>query len=550
MRASMSIPGALPPITINGTLLVDGGIANNIPIDVIREMGADIVIVVDVSEPLTKKENIKSSIDVTGQLTTILTRRIADFELKTLKEKDVLIVPGEKEISSSDFDKYNELIKAGERAARKNLTAIQKLSTSNQDYFTYQHSLPKVTNRNPIIDFIKINNKTGLRDEVMRVRIHQKTGQPLDIPQLEKDLSYIYGLDYSGSVVYSIEITNGKTGLIIYARDRKWANDYLQFGLSIESAVEIQSINNYHVSYNRNNLNSLAGEFRAVGTIGSEPQLSLELYQPLNARLNYFLSAKTGITTVVVPTLIDERVESLQRFNREYFTLSAGKLFKQTTELSMGLRHSNGKVTAITGPRLDGNSRFIESFYYIKLNHDSLDNLSFPTSGLFGTINYRANRKSLGADRDYEQMKFEFGGAGTFGRYTIFSRALFETTLDELDNLDDVAANTLFYRGGFLELSGTIRNELFGQHFGLIETAFYRRLGDIAFLPMYAGFSLEAGNAWIHTHDINADNIRLAGSAFIGADTFLGPIYIALGATDKGESAIYFNIGVSFLKLE
>ncbi|NOR42665.1 MAG: esterase, partial [Gammaproteobacteria bacterium] len=103
MRASMSIPGALPPITIDDTLLVDGGIANNVPIDIAREMGADIVIVVDISAPLSKKEDIKSSVDVTGQLTTVLTRRIADIQLKTLKDKDVLIIPGAAEITSSDF---------------------------------------------------------------------------------------------------------------------------------------------------------------------------------------------------------------------------------------------------------------------------------------------------------------------------------------------------------------------------------------------------------------------------------------------------------------
>ena len=138
------------------------------------------------------------------------------------------------------------------------------------------------------------------------------------------------------------------------------------------------------------------------------------------------------------------------------------------------------------------------------------------------------------------------GGAGTFGRYTIFSRMVLETTLDELDD-EQLQPNTLFWRGGFLELSGTVRNELFGQHFGLIETAFYRRLGDISFLPMYTGFSLEAGNAWLNTEDINSGNIRYSGSIFIGADTFLGPIYIAVGASDRGDATFYFDIGKTFL---
>ena len=547
MRASMSIPGALPPITINDTLLVDGGIANNVPIDIARDMGADIVIVVDVSAPLATREDIKSGIDVTGQLTTILTRRIADFQLETLKGDDVLIVPLEQDISSSDFDKYPELIKSGEVAATKKLDSIKKLSLPYEDYATYVSGLPVVANREPVISFIEIKNKTALRDDIMRVRIHQKIGEPLDIPQLEQDLSYIYGLDYSGSVVYSLEQRDGKTGLIIYVRDREWAHSYLQFGLSIESALEIQSINNFYVSYNKNNLNNLAGEFRAVGSIGNEPSIGAELYQPLNADLDVYVSAETGIDTNVVPTLLDGHIESTQRFNRKYITLSTGKIFHQTTALSLGMRYNDGKITSISGLSVDTETKFIESYYYAKLLHDSLDNSSFPNTGSFSNISYRVNRKDIGADANYEQLKIEAGGAGTFGRYTIFSRILMETIIDEFSD-SQLRANQLFWRGGFMELSGTIRNELFGQHFGLVETAFYKRLGDITFLPMYTGFSLEAGNAWLHSSEINSSNIRFAGSLFVGADTFLGPIYIAIGATDRGDAAFYFNIGKTFLK--
>lgn len=548
MRASMSIPGALPPIKIDGHLLVDGGIANNIPVDVVRSMGADIVIVVDVSAPLLTADEIKSGIDVTSQLTNILTRRIADKQLQSLDEQDILIVPGEQDITSSDFEQYKLLIRAGESAATENLDAIKKLSLPAEALAEHIVSLPVVARKNPVIDFIEIKNHTALRDEVIRVRIHQQVGEVLDVPQLEQDISHIYGLDYSGSVVYSLEQVDGKTGLFIYVRDRQWAPSYLQFGLSIESALEIQSPTNIYASYNKNDLNDLAGEFRAVAALGSEPELSGEYYQPVNVDLDLFVSAKTGFETQVVPTLIGDKIESIQRFNREYLRLAAGKIFNQTTELSLGLRYNDGRTNSISGPSFIGDSHFIESYYYVKLVHDSLDNLSFPNTGFYSRINYIANRESLGADADYGQVKLELAGAGTFSRYTVFSRAIIETTLEEATTAQELQPNALFFHGGFLELSGTIRNELSGQHFGLVEAAFYRRLGDITFLPIYTGFSLEAGNTWVVKSDINSDNMRYAGSLFIGAETFLGPIYFAIGATDSGESAFYLNIGKSFLE--
>ena len=542
MRASMSIPGALPPITIDNTLLVDGGIANNVPIDIVRNMGADIVIVVDVSAPLYKKEEIKSGIDVTGQLTTILTRRIADIQIKTMKKDDVLIVPGEQDISSSDFDKYPELIKAGEVATTEKLENIKKLSLSYEDYSSYVTSLPTVANKAPVIEFIEIHNHTALRDDVMRVRIHQKIGEPLDVPQLEQDLSYIYGLDYSGSVVYSLEQRDGKTGLIVYVRDRKWAHSYLQFGLDIESAFDVFSITNFSASYNKNNLNDLAGEFRAVGTIGSEPKLTAELYQPVNIKLDTFVSLKTGFNTEIVPTLIDDHIESIQRISRTFLTLSAGQLFLQNTSFSLGLSYNDGSINSLSGLKAL-QPDFIESYYFVKLFHDSLDNLSYPTTGFFSNLSYTANREAIGADMDYDQIRLTISGATTFKRYTIFGRAI----ADASSNEDNIPLNALFIHGGLFELSGTIRNELLSPYFGLLEAAFYRRLGDITFLPIYTGFSLETGNAWDNQDDIHSDNLRYAGSIFIGADTFMGPLYFAFGATDRGERAIYLNIGKSFL---
>jgi NTE family protein len=542
MRASMSIPGALPPITIDGTLLVDGGIANNIPIDIVRSMGADIIIAVDVSAPFTKQENIKSSIDITGQLTTIMTRRIANQQLQTLTGIDILIIPGEDEITSSDFDQYSLLIKAGESAATAEIDNIKKLSLSNEAYSNYKASLATVAQKKPVIDFIEIKNKTDLNDAILQVRIHQKIGEPLDVAQLEQDLSYIYGLDFSSSVVYSLENRDGKIGLIIYVRDRGWAQSYLSFGLSIKSESDLGSFSNFDVAYNKNNLNRMAGEFRATAGVGSEPELGGEFYQPLNDDLDVFISAKAGLYTTVFPVVADNKVDSIQRFQRNTVSLSAGKIFLQNTELRFSLTHNDGRTITLSGNDSYSNGDFTEGFVYTRLFHDSLDNLSFPNNGFFGGISYKANRESLGSDSNYDQIQLLLSGASTYERYTVFSRAMLETTVD-----DDAPYNALYRHGGFLEISGTLDRQLAGQHFGLIEAAFYRRLGNITFLPIYTGFSIEAGNAWNQYDDINSDNTRAAGSIFIGADTFMGPLYFAIGASDNGEKALYFNLGQTFL---
>jgi NTE family protein len=539
MRASMSIPGALPPISHEGKLLVDGGIGNNVPIDVARNMGADIVIVVDVSAPLDPKEELDSSIAITGQLTTILTRRIADQQLQTLSPADVLIIPGREDLGSSSFLEYRQLIQAGLDAAEEKTAQLSALSLSADAYAAYQSALPEVARRRPVIDYVEINNQTPLDDEILSLIIKQEIGQPLDVEQLERDLSIIYGLDLASSVVYSLETVEGYTGLVIYVRQRKWAPTYLQLGLALRSEFDIGASANVDLLYTNPAINDMGGEFRISAAAGSEPRLILSLYQPLDKKLSYFVAASAGFNSYLFPEATTTNdIERLFRFHRNFLNVAAGRIFKQHTELRLSVFRADGETKTIIGETPATDSTFDEGGYSLGLLHDSLDNVDFPRSGMHARLQWEANREDFGSDLDYDQLRFSLSGAGSWRRYTVYSRAVFDTTLDE-----NAPENALFRRGGFLELSGVLNRQLAGQHFGLLQAAFYRRLGNITLLPMYAGFSIESGNAWNDRDDITADNTILAGSVFIGADTILGPAYLAYGLNDNDGSTMYLYLG-------
>jgi NTE family protein len=539
MRASMSIPAALPPVKHEGKLLVDGGIGNNIPIDVARDMGADIFIVVDVSAPLAGQEDLQSSIGITSQLTTILTRRVADQQLQSLTDIDVVIVPGREDLGSSSFLEYAQLIQAGLDAAEEELEQLKTLSLTARQYQIYKSELPVVARQKPIIDFIEINNQTRLHDDILALLISQKIGEPLDVMQLERDLQIIYGLDLSSSVVYGLKERDGKTGLTVYIRKREWAPTYLNLGFMLRSEFEVGSTANIDLVYTNPTINSLGGEFRATVAGGSEPRLMLGLYQPLDKQFKYFLTGATGFVSYIFPVADNSNnVDQLQRFERSFISLAAGRIFRQNTELRLALFRTDGNTDTLVGQESATDTSFAEGGYKIRLIHDTLDNVDFPRSGAQGRLEWIANREDLGADLDYDQVRFSLAGAGTWGRYTVWGRSIIETTLDE-----NAPNNALFRHGGFLNLSGFLNRQLAGQHFGLLETAFYRRLGNITLLPMYAGFSLETGNTWDDRDDISLDNSVLAGSVFIGADTILGPLYVAYGINDSNASTVYLYLG-------
>src|SRR6202142_395445 len=137
MRASMSAPGVFAPVELNGRLLVDGGLAENLPINVARAMHADILIVSDVSFPLQPRAALDSALSISNQMLAILVRKDADRQRATLGPEDILIEPAIGTASSTDFSASASTISAGENAARSQLTRLAAVGVADAAYAQY-----------------------------------------------------------------------------------------------------------------------------------------------------------------------------------------------------------------------------------------------------------------------------------------------------------------------------------------------------------------------------------------------------------------------------
>lgn len=122
VRASISIPGILVPEKVNGRLLVDGGVIDRVPVSVAREMGADIVIAVDVAH-VNQQAEIASIYDVIMQSLDIMQMELV--ESRTIAS-DVMIRPRVEKYSSKSFTNITEIITMGEEAARMKLNEIKE----------------------------------------------------------------------------------------------------------------------------------------------------------------------------------------------------------------------------------------------------------------------------------------------------------------------------------------------------------------------------------------------------------------------------------------
>ena len=142
---------------------------------------------------------------------------------------------------------------------------------------------------------------------------------------------------------------------------------------------------------------------------------------------------------------------------------------------------------------------------------------------------------------DFEQVDVGLLLARSWGRHTLLGGLILNTTTDGIAPVQGV--NRL---GGFLRLSGFEENRLTGQQAGLARLVYMRRINDIKQFRTFAGASVEAGNVWQKTGDIGTGDNILAGSIFVGADTPIGPVYLAYGHNDTGEGSVYLYLGPLF----
>jgi NTE family protein len=520
---------------------VDGGLANNVPVNVAREMGADVVIAVDVGSGLYKRDEIKSALDVTAQLTGFLFTLSGDKQLATLTARDMLVRPALGDIGGGSFERAGEAIAAGERSARELVETLRRYSVSDRDWARHLADRGRPAPDAPVIEFVRVENHSRLADSVIAERISQKPGETLDLKKLEQDIGQIYGLELFSTVHYEVVEEAGKKGLVVSATEKPWGPAYVQAGLAFSSNFSGDSSFRLGATYTVMQLNALNGEWRTGVQLADEPGIFTEIYQPLDPLSRYFVNGRVGYFGKSV-NLFDDDGDRVERdFVTTWFLdLAAGREFGTWGEVRLGYLRGGGEIEVDIGePQPD--TEFDRGEVYVSLLNDKLDNLYFPRRGSIGWAEWRASREAFGADTDFDQVRLGFNQAYSWGRNTLIGSLIATTTLD-----DNAPVQNLFRAGGFVRLSGLQENQLTGQHAGFARAIYMRQIEDIQFLQAYLGGSLELGNTWQTKDAVSLDDTIFAGSIFLGLDTPVGPFYLGYGRADTGDSSFYIYLGPLF----
>lgn len=540
MRASMAVPALFAAAEIDGRLLVDGGITDNLPVDVVRGMGADIVIAVDIGSPNRPAEEVTNLFLITEQLTSIMTRANVEQQIASLTERDVLIVPELEGFSSSDFINATTIVPLGQLGAEAHREQLSRLSLADAAYREYTAALvERGAATEPVIEFVRIQNDSRIDDRMIRDRLGIQLGEPLDVQGLEQDISNIYGLELFQTVNYDLMEEEGKTGLLIDAKARAWGPNYLQFGLELANDMQGNNSYNLGLSYLRTGMNPYGGELRVVTQLGEAPILGLEWHQPLDTLSRYFVAAKTRYAADNV-NFFDDSGSALAeyRVKEALAEIAVGREFSVYGELRFGYRFRDGEVNLKTGSVTPDDFTYQSGEAFLRLSVDRLDNYSFPTRGWNALVDYSVAREDFGGDNSFDQLNLRAARFQTFGDGHVFGLA----GLVNLTQDGDASIQDLYRLGGFLNLSGYVRDSLVGQQAGVVNAIYYRHFRSMPFLSWYLGGSLEHGGVWQDKGDLFNDGVT-AGSIFMGADTPIGPVYLGYGLAQGGQNTLFLYLG-------
>ena len=546
MRASMSAPGIFKPVRQDGRILVDGGVANNLPVQVVRDMGADILIVVDVGFPLLPKDQLESALAVTKQMLTILINARAQDQIALLTSNDILISPDLGDLGSQDFQRVVEAQKLGSEKAHELKEKLSNLSVSSEQYRAYRNRLDLSRHGVPVIDQVLVENESRLSPKVIEARLSAQEGSPLNLDQLEPDIANIYGFDTFETVTYDVLDESGDTLLAVRATEKSWGPNYLRFGINLEDDFDGASSYNVAARFTRTEINKKGGEFRAEVQIGESPRLFAEFYQPLDFASRWFVNPK--VEYLREGSGLFERGQQIAQFrsNAAEFSLEGGRQLGNWGEFRVGLtRIQSDAALQIGTPGIGDSTSADFAGISARFAYDTIDRFAIPKSGTNISLGWSGFRDSLGSDATFDIAGLFFLKAKTWSNHTILHWWDLASTVN-----DQTGGIVPFSLGGLFSLSGYAPDELPGKHMGIGRLLYYYRLGDEALpvldTPIYIGASIEAGNVWQNTDAIALDNTLFAGSVFIVFDSVLGPLYLAYGAGEGGRRSAYLFLGQTF----
>ncbi|AIO35782.1 patatin-like phospholipase family protein [Burkholderia pseudomultivorans] len=567
IRASMAMPGLFAPAEINGRALVDGGLVSNLPVDTVRQMGAKVVIAVDIGSPLRPLDALASPADVMQQMVGILIRQNVTAQRKQLDAQDVLLTPDLGSLAFTDFQNAKQAIAAGAAAATAALPRLRRFALSPADYAAYRsaHAQPLPP---PIrITRIEIKTSGGVPKRVVSDALHVKRGDIYDPKEVSQDL---LGLTTGGnfeSVTQQIVSHGDDNVLEINAREKYWGPNFLLFGLGMSSSSTDEGGFRLHVGYRRPWLTESGLEFRADTTIGSDLQSArVELRQPLPGAYGLYISPYAEYQRRYVNLYDDSGEVKLNQYLMQTTRtgMDFGLPIARLGDFRMGIGYVTGHGSPNYNLPIDDTTGtlFWPSFSSqaltarARLVIDQLDDPMFPRRGYF--TEFRVER-SLWSHNSQSAQEFGDGISNTpyteiYGKAMIAQQFGRHSVSATIEGGKSIGGTNLinafnFTLGGFQHLAAYAADQLTGNELAYGNVTYMNQLMTFNASPIKAlsvGASAEVGNVWSSGVKVGGGVLKQSYTFFTSLSTAFGPLYMGVALAPGGRRNVYLQLGRTY----
>ncbi|MFW2403298.1 MAG: patatin-like phospholipase family protein [Gammaproteobacteria bacterium] len=542
MRASMAVPGAFSPIVVGDRVLSDGGMTRNLPVDVARDLCADVVIAVWLTRPQPGPGDLESALALVSRSTDVMIKANEKAQIATLTERDVGIEVPMGDITSSSFERAPDAVELGRAAAQAAAQQLRRYSLPEDDYWAWRRTVTTTGSNTSRLAEVRIVGLDRVDPRYVEQQLrHLKAGAIVTSEQVNQDTDRIYALGDFDKV--STILTGPREARVLEIRpiEKPWGPNFFSadLGLMAETSGELMAI--LRVDHDRTWFNSRGGRWQNTAQIGRQTILMTDFYQPFDVRQRFFIQPSLKWESDLQDIYLDGEREARYFLSQLRGALDLGMNFGTRAQLRTGAKVGWIDTRRDTGdvllPELD---REGESNVYAGAVYDTRDNIGLTTDGSYLNAKYANSGSWLGGEQDYSVAEGVITRAFRLGDDTLNVVAAGGAELS-----GDLPVTRDFLLGGIRSFPGLNLNELRGTSYWVAGGNYRFKLKDIVPLfsqTLFAGLRLQAGRVG-GRRDGALDGTLYGLSGSVSGRTVVGPFLISLGYVSNDSWALQLALG-------
>ncbi len=543
MRASMAVPGAFSPVIKDGRVLSDGGMMRNLPVDIARNLCADVVIAVSLSSPPPTAEDLGSSaVALAGRSLDVMINANQKAQIATLTERDVSIVVPMGDIGSAAFDRVPDAIPLGRAAALEQSDRLQRYALPEEQYLAWRRQVSRTDPDVVRLADVKVTRLERVNPEFVRAQLQAVApGREVTTAQIVNDTGRIFALGDFERVEYRLTGPLEARKLEIRPVEKSWGPDFVKFDLGFAANGGGRLDAALRADHNRTWINTYGGQWHNAVQIGDQTIFQTDFYQPFDIRQRFFVQPIAQHERVIEDIYNDGEHVASYRLRESYGQLDLGANIGTRAQIRLGVRSSWIGAERETGPSvLPEIDTERDSSMQMRIVYDTRDAVGMPTRGTFLNARYVHSSSWLGGEQDYDLVE------GILLRsWPWRGDALSLIVGGGKEVAGELPGTQEFQLGGVRTFPGLLRGELRGRSYWYAGTKYNWRLADIQPLfdqALYAGLRLQAGRVGERLDNVY-DGALYGISASLGGSTPIGPFTISLGWVDNGNLELQLAIG-------